>query len=170
MSSKNHVPTYRRHKQSGQGIVTLPDGLGGRRDILLGKYGSKVSREEYARVLSEWETSGRRLHQAAASKDLTCNELMLAYWQFAEGYYVKNGRPTSQLPRIRLALKPVKNLYGRTAVKIFGPLALKAVREWMINEGWSRRFINHSVGSIKRMFKWAVEHPRHTTGCKLLRG
>jgi hypothetical protein len=48
MSRTASVPSYRRHKQSGQAVVTLPDGLGGRRDILLGQYGSKESRLEYA--------------------------------------------------------------------------------------------------------------------------
>jgi hypothetical protein len=87
MSSRNHVPKYRKHKQSGKAIVTLLDGLGGRRDILLGEYGTDQSRMEYARVISEWEAAGRRLLQTAAASDLTCNELMLAYWQLAEGYY-----------------------------------------------------------------------------------
>src|SRR5262245_18809066 len=54
------VPSYRRHKQSGQAIVTLTDGLGGRRDVLLGKHGSKESRVEYARIIAEWEANGRR--------------------------------------------------------------------------------------------------------------
>src|SRR5262249_37735140 len=49
-----------------------------------------------------------------------------------EGYYQKNGEPTKQLERVRLALKPVRELYGHTAVKDFGPRALKAVRERMV--------------------------------------
>jgi hypothetical protein len=58
--STTHVPSYRKHRQSGQAIVTLPDGLGGRRDVLLGKYGTKASRMEYARLVAEWEASIRR--------------------------------------------------------------------------------------------------------------
>jgi hypothetical protein len=54
------IPTYRRHKQSKQAIVTLTDGLGGRRDVLLGRHGSAESRREYARVIAEWEAAGRR--------------------------------------------------------------------------------------------------------------
>jgi hypothetical protein len=61
MCRRNHVPTYRLHKQSGQAVVTLPDGLGNRRDVLLGRYGSTESRKEYTRVLAEWESSGRIL-------------------------------------------------------------------------------------------------------------
>jgi hypothetical protein len=55
------VPAYRKHKQSGQAIVTLTNGLRSRRDVLLGKFGTKASRQEYARVIAEWESSGRQL-------------------------------------------------------------------------------------------------------------
>ncbi len=44
MSKRNAIPTYRLHRQSGQGVVTLPDGLGSRRDVLLGSYGTRESR------------------------------------------------------------------------------------------------------------------------------
>jgi hypothetical protein len=58
MSRPPSIPSYRKHKQSGQAIVTLSDGLGGRRDVLLGKYGTADSRQEYARVIAEWEAAG----------------------------------------------------------------------------------------------------------------
>jgi hypothetical protein len=35
-------------------IVTLADGLGGRRDVPPGKYGATASRAEYARVIAEF--------------------------------------------------------------------------------------------------------------------
>src|SRR5262249_33619616 len=80
---RNHIPAYRLHKQSGQAVVTLPDGFGRRRDILLGKYGTPESRKEYARVLAEWEANGRHLPQPTAASDLTVNELVLGYWKHA---------------------------------------------------------------------------------------
>jgi hypothetical protein len=123
MSRTNRVPTYRKHRQSGQAIVTLPDGVGGRRDILLGTHGTKQSRLEYARAIAEWEAGGRRLPQTAVTKDLTVNELILAYWKFVEGYYLKDGKPTSEQDTIRQALRFVKRLYGHTPAKEFGPLA-----------------------------------------------
>jgi hypothetical protein len=88
MSKRSFVPSYRLHKQSGQAIVTLADRLGNRRDVLLGKYGTPESRAEYARVIGEWEANGRRLPQAnGKTLDLTVNELLLAYWNFAEDYF-----------------------------------------------------------------------------------
>lgn len=53
MSRSVKVPSYRLHKQSGQAVVTLSDGLGRRRDVLLGRHGTPESRVEYARVIAE---------------------------------------------------------------------------------------------------------------------
>src|SRR4051794_23803377 len=103
MSRQPQIPSYRLHKQSGQAVVTLPDGFGGRRDVLLGKHGTPESRAEYLRVVGEWEASGRRLpREQATGADLSVNELLVGYWRFAEGYYLKNGLPTPQLDRVRL--------------------------------------------------------------------
>jgi len=69
---------------------------------------------EYARVIGEWETSGRNPIRSVQSKALTVNELLVGYWRFAEGYYRKNGQPTKQLDRIKRSLSPVKALYDQT--------------------------------------------------------
>jgi hypothetical protein len=44
MSRTDHVPGYRRHKQNGQAVVTLPDGFGGRRDVVLSKFKGGATR------------------------------------------------------------------------------------------------------------------------------
>jgi hypothetical protein len=53
MSDPVRVPTFRLHRQSGQAVVTLSDGRGGRRDVLLGRDGTPESQAEYARVIGE---------------------------------------------------------------------------------------------------------------------
>jgi integrase len=153
---------YRLHKQSGQAVITLTDGLGGRRDVLLGRYGTPESRAEYARVLAEWEAGGRRLPKsAAAPAGLTVNELILAFWPHAEQHYRHpDGIPTNELNDFRLSLKPLRELYGHTAARDFGPLALKAVRQRMIDGGLCRGVVNQRVGRVRRMFRWAVENER----------
>src|SRR5262249_37811858 len=148
-------PSYRLHKQSGQAVVTLSDGLGQRRDLLLGPYDSPGSRAEYARIVTEWELSGRRLPTRQGQVP-SVNEVILRYYTYAEKYYRKNGQPTSQLERVRRSLKFVKELYGLEPATEFGPLALKAVRTKMVEAGWVRRHINHCIGCIKRCFKWAA--------------
>ena len=58
---------------------------------------------------------------------------------------------------MKYALRPVRKLYGRTLVRNFGPLALKAVRQHMIDEeDLCRGVINNRTNRIKRVFKWAV--------------
>jgi hypothetical protein len=76
VSRRIRVPTYRLHKQTGQAVVTLSDGLGRRHDVLLGKYGNAASRSEYARVVAEWEIAGRCLPPEKAGV-LSVNEVIL---------------------------------------------------------------------------------------------
>jgi integrase len=73
---------------------------------------------------------------------------------FADGYYLKDGEPTSEIKTTKRALKVVRELYGRELVSKFGPLALKAVRQRMIEKDWVRTQINKNTDRIRRMFKW----------------
>jgi hypothetical protein len=59
-------PSYRKHKASGQAVVTING-----RDVYLGPYGSRVSRDGYDRVIGEWLTNGRRPAPDAQTGDLT---------------------------------------------------------------------------------------------------
>jgi len=154
------VPTYRQHKQSGQAIVTLTDAAGRRRDVLLGKHNTLASRIEYARVISEWDAACRTLPTAGCgSGSLTINELILAYWSHVDRHYRRaDGTPTNEPNEIKYSLKPVKALYGLTRVADFGPMALKACRQRMIENHLARPVINKRVSRIRRMFKWAVEN------------
>jgi integrase len=91
--------------------------------------------------------------------DLIISEMIEVYWKYAEKHYRRpDGTPTNELSEIRRAFKPLRSMYGQTAVKDFGPLALKAVRQKMVEAGWSRGVINQRIGRIKRAFKWGVEN------------
>src|SRR5262249_49203874 len=147
MSQRKALPSYRLHKQSGQAIVTLPDGLGRRRDILLGPYDSAESRAEYVRVLSEWEARGRTIAASPSTADVTVNEIILAFYRYVEqNYRFPDGTPTREVDNVRDALRPLRQLYGHSAAKNFGPKALKAVRQQMIEQGICRNTINRRIG------------------------
>ena len=158
MSRLHKVPSYRLHKQSGQAIVTLVDPAGIRKDVLLGEFGSQGSREAYARVIAEWEVNRRQFPKKGNSpSDLTVNEIIVRFWQFAEQHYRHpSGEPTGELENFRTSLRPLRQLYGDTAATDFGPLALKTVRQRMIENDPSRRVVNQRIGRIKYLFKWAV--------------
>ena len=145
----NAIPRYRKHKGSGQAVIRL-----GSRDIYLGKYGSAASREAYKRAIAEWSQRGN--FDAAPPASITVSQVLLAYVNFALGYYVKDGEPTNEVRMVKSALSIVRSLYARTPAAEFGPLALKACRGEMIRKGWCRSHSNKQTDRIKRMFKWAT--------------
>jgi integrase len=159
MSRTLSIPNYRLHKQSGQAIVTLTDGKGGRRDMLLGEHNSPESRVEYGRVIGEWEARGRRLYDQAGGEQpaLSVNELMEAFLEHAEQHYRReDGTATSEVREYKATIKAVRVLYGELPAADFSPLKLKVVRQVMIDAGLCRGVINQRMGRVVRMFKWAV--------------
>jgi integrase len=157
MPHTNRPPTYRLHKARNCAVVTL-DG----RSHYLGKYGSPESHEKYARLIAEWRGNARHLLPSTApsraDQRLSINDLILAYFRHVQVYYVKDGRPTSEQDNIRQALRYVRKLYGCCLAAEFGALALKNVRQAMIEAGRSRKLINKDINRIRAMFGWAVEN------------
>jgi len=146
----NLNPAYRKHRASGQGVVTIEG-----RDFYLGPWGSKASKTEYDRIIGEWLANGRRLAQTVG--DISVAELVLQFWTYAKEYYREPaGKPTIQHLHFKAALDPLVRLYRDNAATSFGPLALDALRNVFIGKGWSRTYVNSQIGKIRLVFKWAV--------------
>ena len=58
-------PKYRKHKASGQALVTLNG-----RDFYLGPHGSPESRADYDRLVAEWQLPA--IGGIASTKGLSC--------------------------------------------------------------------------------------------------
>jgi hypothetical protein len=145
------VPKYRLHNGSGQALVEIR----GKR-VYLGKYNSAESREKYRRLIAELMSPQRAAPPTDPGAPLRINGLILQYFRFAKSYYVKDGARTDEVAGIRAALRRLRKLYGRRGVDEFGPKAFKIVREAMVQEGLSRKYIGDSMARIRRMFRWAV--------------
>jgi integrase len=145
----HQLPKYRRHRASGQAIVTLQG-----HDHYLGPWDSRASRLAYDRLVAEWLAGGR--HLRSADSTLTVDQVLARYWLRAEQHYRRNGEPTGELQDIRYALRPLQAIYGATLARDFGPLALKSLRDRLIQQDLSRRVINQRIGIVKRVFRWAV--------------
>ena len=171
------IPKLCLHKASGRAVVCI-DG----KDHYCGKFNSPEAWEFYTRLISEW--MHRKKFAPSQSKEippsddfntLTIDELILRYFTFSEKYYANS---LGELDKIRLALKPLRALYGKKLVREFGPKALKHVRETMTYERTrtriqtdslgnktkiqksstlSQRTINQRINIITRMFSWASE-------------
>lgn len=158
MSHRPGLPSYRKHKQSAQAIVTFRLPSGKKKDYLLGPYGSRDSKSEYARLLSEFQAGGGSMpDKAGPLGDLTINELLVRYLRHCDGYYRNaDGTPTGQAAGVRFALRHLMTMYGHTQASDFGLLALKAVRGALIESGNSRKTVNLRVGLVRQFFKWCV--------------
>ena len=76
------VPKYSKHKASGRAYARF-DG----RCIYFGRYGTAGSREAYNRLKTEWLNNGGQL--PAPPHEATITEVVVAYTEFATGYYRK---------------------------------------------------------------------------------
>jgi len=148
------MPSYQRQRGRSKDRAFVR--LNGRRHYL-GEYGSPESKEAYRRLIVEWAIdAGAGL---STSSDLTVVELIAHFWKHAQSYYRRlDGTPTTEIGNFRLALRPLKELYGRTPADAFGPKSLKVVRQHMIDLGWARTNINAMVSRIRHVFRWAAEN------------
>jgi integrase len=150
----NYVASYRKHKPSGQAVVTLNS-----KDFYLGPYESDSSRREYDRLIAEWTANGRLITSSDGLVDRSINFVLNLFWDHVEKHYRHpDGLPTSEVNNFKLSIDPLKQLYGHTLAKSFGPLEFKAVRQTMIDKGLRRGVINQRMGRIRRAFRWAVEN------------
>lgn len=159
----NVFPSYLLHKQSGQARVRING-----RDFLLGEYGSEASRIAYGELIAKFaggvpidpiaNSKRGRLPRNEPEQDSgpSVGELCLIFLRHAEGHYVKNGRHTSEISVLKSVIRPLNELYGLLPANEFGPLALKAVRQKMVDSGWCRGSVNTGVSRIRRIFKHAI--------------
>jgi len=143
------LPKYRKHRASGQAVVCING-----RDHYLGPHGTKASKFEYDRLVSEWLASGRSASYGAPQHDITVVELIADYLKFSRGYY-GTGR-TSEYHRLVRVLRRLKELYGRSPACDFGVLQFKAVRQSLMGVDLSRGYVNETMRRLVGAFKWGA--------------
>lgn len=84
---------------------------------------------------------------------ISVQRLCLAYTDFAEKYYVKDGEMTAEVVCITYSLRNLIKLFGSTPAVEFGPRTLKLVRDEFIRDGQVRGTVNGNVSRIKRLFR-----------------
>ena len=91
---------------------------------------------------------------------VTVISVLMAYKPVANStlgeWLVERNKP-AESPK-QVAAIDVVELYGGVQVSDFGPLALKACRERMVQRGLARRHVNQRVNRIRRCFRWGVEN------------
>src|SRR6516225_7318895 len=116
-------PKYALHQPSGQARVRFEG-----KDYYLGAYGSRESREAYARLIAQFSKDDPA--PPAPSAGLTVSDLILRYWSHAQTYYRRSdGTPTGEHVVIKAALKPLRRLYGLTPASDFRAKQLRLLRD-----------------------------------------
>ena len=168
--AKKKLPSYLLHKPTGQARCRI-DG----RDHYLGDYGSDQSRIKYGNLIAKLAggqvidpiarvKSGSTHTKSGSTASMevdpgpSVGELCQTFLLHAETHYAKNGVTTAEYDCFKSAIRPLRELYSMLPASDFGPLALKAVRAKMIEGDWCRKYINKSIGRIRKIFRHAVEN------------
>jgi hypothetical protein len=76
------VPKYRKHRASGQAIVTIAG-----KDHYLGAYGSETSRHQYDRLIGEYLALNRQPHShGVAEQRIAVVQVLAAFWSHCKTY------------------------------------------------------------------------------------
>jgi len=153
--STRKCPYYLLHKPSGQAVVTIHA-----KDHYLGPHGSPESRLRYERLITAWMQAPDAPIQIEPdlAGDLTVVELCAQHLTWANGYYTKNGSPTSEIPNIKRAIKTLRETFASLPAKEFSPLKLKQVRQRFVDDGLARTVANKYTPIVVRIFSWGVEN------------
>jgi integrase len=148
------IPSYRKHKASGQAVVTL-NGV----DHYLGRYNSVESKAEYDRIIGEWIALGRHL---PAGPRGTGGPVGWLIKELISGYFAHcvATKSAGEVRQIKYALRPVRELYGDTKATDFGPAAYKACRQRMLDAGLALATIRNRLGYVRQMVAWGVENEK----------
>jgi hypothetical protein len=100
LRKKLYIPQPSRHR-CGQAVVRLNG-----RDHYLGPHASDQAQAEYDRLIGLWIANGRRLPDQPCDQPraVLVKEIVLAYYEHARTWYVKDGRETSTMHSVRRAL------------------------------------------------------------------
>ena len=146
-------PKLSRHKASGQAYVTWQH-----KRYYLGEYGSKEASQNYARFISDLVSlsapESEPEPEAPTVGWITVVQLCAAFLTFAEGWYRKDGEPTTQLGHVKQHIGILVDHFGKLPVNEFGPKRLKMIQASLVDEGYSRVGVNARIAGIKRIFRW----------------
>jgi integrase len=130
----------------------------------LGEYNSDESREKYARLKAEWLVSNNAAKFVADPAGPSMASIALAYLDHAESYY----GPGTELENLKLALRPISELYATLPASSFGVVEFRAVRQWWLDRDGrkrkdeekgkklTRQYVNAQMKRLMRVIKWAV--------------
>ncbi len=156
MPRKPSFPSYPKQAHgSGQARIAIQ-----KKSIYLGPHGSPESYSEYNRLLQAWlrsQTEGASAGHTPLTQVRTVADLVARWTVEMESRY-DGSKPhhVQELAHYRQVLQIVYDLYGKSLVAEFGPVALRAVRSAFVARGWCRNRVNRQTTRVKTMVRWGL--------------
>lgn len=160
MARSHRVPKLCRHKSSGLAYVTDPATRG---EVYMGPCGSAEATQKYHAWLLEF--LARAAPNILPSSRASVDRMIEAYLIWADSYYLKRGKPTSERKNLDVITRRVLDNYGELRAEDFGPAQMKAVRQTWVTDDLARATINAYCQKIVRVWKWACEHEMVSAEC-----
>jgi integrase len=138
------LPSYSLHKASGQAICRISG-----RVYYLGKFGTKESQDKFNQLVAQSLTDPTF---GIEKNRVSVAEACVAYLKFAQVYY----RSGSEFVGMRDACKPLVELFSSIHLCDFGIPHFKACRQFWVDRGCSRQYVNKQTKRLLRLAKWWV--------------
>lgn len=151
MSVSVRPPKYSSQKRRGLADRAYTRIAG--KKIYLGDYGSPESRAKYNQLVAGGVPTAPHTPEGVT----TVADVMVAYLEHSRRYYQQeDGSAGREYGLIHEVLRHLRKQDIAIEAVAFGPKRLKAVRQSLVDSGFSRIFINKQVGRVVRMFRWAA--------------
>ncbi len=143
------IPSYRLHKASGCGVVTING-----KDIYLGPFGKPKGEALYERLIRQWLETG---HLETVHPFLV-SDLTASHQRWASSYYVKDRKTTSEFALCERICKTLNRCWGGMSVNDLRGHCLSEIRDELASEDSNpgRATINRYVNIIRRIFQYGV--------------
>ena len=156
------VPKYCRNGD-GRAFVAHPSIPTKSHRLYLGTWGTKASREQYEKwvtdflTAAELEAETRNSGSPVPEEKPTVAMLAVKYLAHARIYYSKNGVPTKEHGEMETAIGHVIDVLAAVPGEELGPRHIRKLQNHLIKLGYRRGVINLRVGRAKRFVKWCCQ-------------
>ena len=124
------------------------------KDHYLGHHGTPESKQAYCRLIREYMIGA----PVNGSEAFTVDAAIVAYLNHAAEYYIKDGKPTSEIHSVRRGCQLLHDHYGDTPAADFGPQQFTALRSQLVEQGLVIKTVNHYCLHIIKVFRLAASH------------
>ncbi len=158
---KSRMPALCLHRSSGLAYVTDPRT---KREVYFGRPGeaeTALKHAEWCREFLRWREAQKTGQPTPFAPKrprgiITVAKLCSTFLDFAEKYYVKHGKQTSEVAAFRGLFVRLNRQAGKHPAASYGPKDLAHLRDRMAEEHLSRDTVNALVRRLRRVWRWAV--------------